>query len=193
MASDEFFASPPPTCTTLGIDVAFVDGLHTYGQSLFDVENCLRYLNRNGVILLHDCNPPSEAAATVARSWEDVSKMNPPNWNGAWTGDVWKTIVHLRSCRADLNVGVMDCDFGIGVAFRNRQESLLPYTPDNIQRLSYADLDEHRFAFLGLFLPSELFGQLVSQIDNVWQDLDPARQLLDRAAQEDGLAGKGVF
>ena len=87
----------------------------------------------------------------------------------------------------------MDCDFGVRSSLPRPPGKPFALYPDNIQRLSYADLEEHRFAFLGLFLPSELFGQLVSQIDNVWQDLDPARQLLDRAAQEDGLAGKGVF
>lgn len=32
-----------------------------------------------------------------------------------WSGDVWKSIVHLRSIRPDLRVAVLDCDSGVGI------------------------------------------------------------------------------
>lgn len=179
MTSDEFFSSPPSTIRTSGIDVAFIDGLHTYRQSLRDVENCLEYLNPSGVILVHDCNPPSETAATPAESWDDAAKMNLPGWSGIWTGDVWKTIVHLRSCRSDLNVGVADCDFGVGVVCRGGQKDLLPYSSRDIQFLSYADLVQHRLAFLGLFRPSELIGRFAGP----QQDIITKAEALTRVAR----------
>lgn len=46
--SDDFFAQHAKKVLKDGIDVALVDGLHTYEQSKRDVENCLNYLNEGG-------------------------------------------------------------------------------------------------------------------------------------------------
>lgn len=56
MTSDSFFVDVPPLLDR-GIYVALIDGLHTYEQTFRDVENTLRFLRAEGVILLHDCNP----------------------------------------------------------------------------------------------------------------------------------------
>ena len=45
MTSDEFFTRHVDMLGGGSIDVAFVDGLHTYEQSLADVEHCLKCLN----------------------------------------------------------------------------------------------------------------------------------------------------
>jgi hypothetical protein len=158
--SDEFFRSPPPDICSSGIDIAFVDGLHTYRQALVDVENCLQYLNHGGLIFVHDCNPFSAAMAVPAASLDEARRRKPPGWNNLWTGDVWKAILHLRSCRSDLNVGVVDCDFGIGVVMRASAAALLPYSPEDIQRLSYDELAASRREFLGLFPAHELLARL---------------------------------
>jgi Methyltransferase domain len=55
--SDDFFTSEAAFLEQRGIDVALIDGLHTYGQVVRDVENTLRYLRDDGVIVLHDCKP----------------------------------------------------------------------------------------------------------------------------------------
>lgn len=48
MTSDEYFQNEGANVERRGLDVAFVDGLHTFEQSLRDVSNCLRYLNQGG-------------------------------------------------------------------------------------------------------------------------------------------------
>jgi Methyltransferase domain len=55
--SDAFFANETVFLEQRGIDVALIDGLHTYGQVVRDVENTMRYLRDDGVIVLHDCKP----------------------------------------------------------------------------------------------------------------------------------------
>jgi hypothetical protein len=66
--SDEFFRKRDRLLRRHGIDVGFVDGLHTYAQALQDVLNCLAYLRPNGIILMHDCNPSTEMMALPAAS-----------------------------------------------------------------------------------------------------------------------------
>ena len=55
------------------------------------------FLSPGGVVVLHDCNPNSATNAYPATSLEEVEKLNLPDFTGSWCGDVWKTIVHLRS------------------------------------------------------------------------------------------------
>ena len=61
---------------------------------------------------MHDCCPTTPSMAFPAKSFAEAEaqNMNLPGWTSDWCGDVWKTIVHLRSSRNDLAVAVLDCD-----------------------------------------------------------------------------------
>ena len=52
MTSDEFFKKNKDA-----FDLIFLDGLHTYEQTIRDIDNSLRAINKHGVILIHDCLP----------------------------------------------------------------------------------------------------------------------------------------
>jgi hypothetical protein len=115
MTSDEFFERlANPIIYPRNLDVAFIDGLHTYQQALKDIENCLKYLSPKGVIIIHDCKPTTEAMAYPAKSFEDAKSKNLPGWTGEWCGDVWKVIPKLRE-RSDLKIEVLNYDYGLGV------------------------------------------------------------------------------
>jgi len=152
--SDGFFAK---FNTNKGLDVVFVDGLHTYQQSLKDVQNALDCLRKGGVIIMHDCNPPNEVAAIPADFYDYRTLSSLPGWSGEWCGDVWKTICYLRSSRDDLNVFVLDCDRGLGIITRGKPETRLELTEEKLDRLTYDDLAKNRAAFLNLKDESFLF------------------------------------
>lgn len=153
MPSDAFFADPPPLLGR-GIDVALIDGLHTYEQTLRDVEKTLRFLRDDGVIVLHDCNPKKASVGFPASSYEDF-RAHQPWWRLMWSGDVWKVIAHLRT-RSDLKVAVLDCDFGVGLVRKGSPESRLPYTPEEVAALNYNDLAADRTRLLNLKPPTAL-------------------------------------
>lgn len=144
--SDAYFARLPPA---VRFDVVFVDGDHAYHQSLRDVENALARLAPDGVVLAHDCNPPSAGAASPEA--RDAA-------GGAWCGDTWKAIAHLRASRADLSVETLDLDFGIGVIRQQAdgERPALELDPGSIERMAYADLDASRAELLGLRAPEGL-------------------------------------
>ncbi len=148
MTSDDFFHKQQAFLLRNRLDVVFIDGLHTYEQSLQDVQHALNYLKDDGVIIMHDCNPLSEAAAFPAPSCEHA--VNIPGFSGEWNGDVWKTIVHLRSSRKDIDVFVLDCDQGLGIITKRRPKAVLSYSPEGIRNLSYKDLDNTRHDLLNL-------------------------------------------
>lgn len=148
--SNTFFDTHGALLSRFGLDVVFIDGLHTFAQSLTDVQNALQYLNKNGVIMLHDCNPPSEVAAIPARSIREIQELNPLGFTGTWNGDVWKTIACLRATRKDLHIFVIDCDFGLGIITRGTPENMLEYSAEEVDNLSYSDLSDNRQSILNL-------------------------------------------
>ena len=153
MTSDEFFRAQAAWLHENGLDIAFVDGLHTYEQALRDVESCLRYLSPRGVIVMHDCDPPSEAAAWPAESRADAQRQNLPGANDEWCGDTYKALVHLRSTRDDLEAFVIDCDYGLGVVTRGKPEAMLDFTREQIMDMPYATLVSDREHILNLKSP----------------------------------------
>jgi hypothetical protein len=164
--SDAFFANETAFLNQRGIDVALIDGLHTYRQALHDVENTLRYLRDDGVIVLHDCNPASASIACPATSYADFRAQN--RWRNLighvlylpWSGDVWKAIVYLRSTRNDLRVAVLNCDRGVGVVRKGSPETRLSYSAAQIDALNYTDLAAHRERLLNL-KPPAYFGEFL--------------------------------
>lgn len=150
LPSDEFFARHAALFAGQPIDVALVDGLHVYAQALRDISHCLDHLAPRGVIVVHDCNPPFAAAAIPAPTFAAAARLGVPGWTGDWCGDVWKAIVHLRATREDLDVRVLDCDWGVGLITRGRPAQRLPYTLDAIRAMTYDDLHAHRVALLNL-------------------------------------------
>ena len=94
MTSDQFFAENKST-----FDLIFIDGLHVYEQVLKDIDNSLKVLNENGVILIHDCLP--------SKIWHQTI----PQTHSSWNGDVWKSIVKSRA-REDIDTYTIKADQG---------------------------------------------------------------------------------
>ncbi len=145
--SDRFFAEDAAKALRgKPLDICLVDGMHEYAFALRDVENCLKYLQDGGVIIMHDCNPLSREASFTFQEWVD----NNHNNGGDWNGDVWKTIMHLRSNRQDINVFVLDCDHGLGIITKGKQEKPLSFTQAQIERLTYEEFAANRAEWLNL-------------------------------------------
>jgi hypothetical protein len=144
MKSDEFFLNEVKRITRKHpVDVVFIDGLHTYKQSLRDAVNSLANLNPKGTIIFHDCNPPSAKAAQPRLPTEKI------NWNG----DVWKTIFHFRKFPDFFECFTHDDDQGLGILTWKKfnKKILKMITLDNdIQNLNYEYLNKNRVQALGL-------------------------------------------
>ncbi len=159
--SDDFFAKHAPAELGAGVDVVFVDGLHTYTQALRDVESSLRYLSKAGVIVMHDCNPLNAAGAyPVKHAIDEVlsaaAKGEVPGWNNHWNGDIWKAVAYLRSTRSDLNVFTLDLDWGLGIVAHGKPEGMLSFSLGEIQSADYAMLEKDRQHILNLKPPRYL-------------------------------------
>ena len=147
--SDSFFMNEE-LLPKYKISVAFIDGLHTYEQSLKDARNCLRHLGNNGTIIFHDCNPQSEEASSTQLPKKSI------NWNG----DVWKTIYQLRTLNEYFDCFTIDTDQGLGVLKTKvviTEKILALLTPsESVRALTYDDFDKDRKQFIGLTNLTEL-------------------------------------
>lgn len=160
--SDDFFSSRKAALESHKPKLVLVDGLHTYEQSLRDVLNSLSFLDDNGIILMHDCNPLTPAAAYPAESI-DEAKKKLVQYSGVWNGDVWKTVVHVRALHPELEVFVLDCDHGIGFVRKAGLHKKLDLSEQQIEQLSYRDLEENRLSFLNLKSP-DYFEEFVGRL-----------------------------
>ena len=156
LPSDEFFAKEAPRTLANGVDVVFVDGLHTFDQAYRDCIHALEYLSAGGLLLVHDCLPTSEAEAVAADNYAAASALNVPGWSGDWTGDVWKTIVRLRAEHHDLETVVFDCEHGMAAVRRAPNTSGLTLSNQAVRALTYADLCASPQSLLGLRPAGEL-------------------------------------
>jgi hypothetical protein len=147
-SSDEFFSQ-----FNEQVDLIFIDGEHSYYQVVKDVENSLKLLKNDGLIVLHDCNPPHKAAAIVAGSLKEAAEKAEFGWTGEWCGDVWK-IARLFS-----RMIVLDCDYGLGLLKSEARCELCSstwtekMTYDLIDKLTYNDLEKNRVEMLKLKPP----------------------------------------
>lgn len=158
--SDLFFARHGAWLQRLGVDVAFVDGMHSYEHSLADVLHVLEVLRPDGMIVVDDCNPSSLASATYPR--EEAERLVA--YNGRWCGDVYKTIVHLRTLRDDLDVFTLDCLFGVAVVRYKPHLSRAPRVSHEDRgapvALDYGHFDKERGTLLNLRSPDYLLSVL---------------------------------
>ncbi|MCA9115880.1 MAG: class I SAM-dependent methyltransferase [Planctomycetaceae bacterium] len=121
MTSDDFFH-----CCREKFDLIFIDGEHEQRQVLTDVEHALTCLAPGGAIVLHDCLPA-----------EEIQQVQPRQVS-VWTGDVWKAAVQLRK-RTDIDLTVLDSDFGLGVLFAQPPRSPLPADTPIAELLAWTD------------------------------------------------------
>tara|TARA_R100001163_G_C5068364_1_gene208505 strand:- start:10746 stop:11354 length:609 start_codon:yes stop_codon:yes gene_type:complete len=139
--SDQFFKELD---SDIKYDIIFVDGLHVEDQVDRDIANSLNHLSPGGIIVVHDCNPPSE---WHQRSYEEAQKNGCRQWNGT----VWRSMVKLRASNPDVEVRVVDTDWGCGLVrpSQNPPEKLLDNTPEG-DALTYKFLADNRKEALNL-------------------------------------------
>lgn len=155
MTSDEFFSSQQASLAC-GVDVAFIDGLHTDHQTYADCLNVLRHLNPGGLILVHDNLPPTAAEATPAANFEEARRTGLLGSNNYWTGDGWKAMVRLRALHPELSACVLNCDLGIGVVWATPGRRVLSCTSAEIDEMTYEDLARDGRRLLGIRPPSRI-------------------------------------
>lgn len=134
MTSDDFFKQNAEF-----YNIFFVDGLHHAEQVYRDVVNSLNFLEDGGIIVLHDCNPLNYNSQIVPR----------PRKQKIWSGDVWKGFLKLRSEREDLEMLVVNIDYGCGIVRKGHQKLIDKWD------IEYSDFIKNKKELLNLISVEE--------------------------------------
>ncbi len=139
MSSDDFF-----NINKEKFDCIFIDGLHTYEQVKKDINNSLKYVNDNGVILVHDCLPESIFEQAVPRS------------KRRFKGDSWKAIVEMRT-RKNIDTYTCVVDEGLGIILKRENHNLLNINVNDFKKLSFKDYYYNNLSYMNLITVKNLF------------------------------------
>ncbi|MDA8569725.1 class I SAM-dependent methyltransferase [Candidatus Pelagibacter bacterium] len=139
MTSDDFFKTNQKM-----FDLIFIDGLHEYSQVLRDIKNSVNVLNKDGIILVHDCLP--------AKIWHQTM----PQTHSSWNGDVWKAIVECRTLK---NIDTYTCvaDQGLGIIFNKKNTKLLEDEIRDFKKLTFKDYYQNHNKYMNLIDENELY------------------------------------
>ena len=139
MSSDDFF-----NINKDKFDCIFIDGLHTYEQVKKDIDNSLKFINDNGVIIVHDCLPESIFEQAVPRS------------KRRFKGDSWKAIVEMRT-RKNIDTYTCVVDEGLGIILKRKNHNLLNINVNNFKKLSFKDYYYNNLSYMNLITVKCLF------------------------------------
>lgn len=134
MTSDEFFANHVGSAM---YDLIFIDGSHLEEYTDRDIVNSFAHLQPEGMIVMHDCNPPTKWHSL--RSYEEHLQNG-----GAWNGTTWRSFVKMRCLVPDIYAAVVDTDWGCGVIKRSTSPNRLRDHPDRCREWDYFDLNRKR-------------------------------------------------
>lgn len=148
LTSDDFFdklrKDALKITSDIRFDVIFIDGLHISDQVERDIQNSLEFLSDKGVLILHDCNPPSEY-----HQREQYGFKNSPA-TAFWNGTTWKAFYKFRH-KENLFSICFDTDWGVGVLSKVKYPgfNLIENAVEN-EFYEYAVLDKFRKEHLNL-------------------------------------------
>lgn len=138
-------------------DIVFLDAWHEHETARRDLNDALTLVNRNGVVLVHDCLPDTPDLCRPTRG-DLVS----------WFGVSYKLYVDILTSRPDLWHCTVDTDCGCAIVRRRRLSPLYRHAIDvapailrewracgNDYAQSYRVFDAHRAALMNVVSVAE--------------------------------------
>lgn len=138
LTSDDFFAKlesgelsrTPET----PFDLIFIDGLHLAAQVERDIDNAMKWLKDDGLVVLHDCNPPT---LWHAREFNEY-QVGPAGGN--WSGTTWKAFVAARTRYPSCCI---DTDWGVGILSKSPRPGFTQLSEEQLARNRYFEFEAY--------------------------------------------------
>lgn len=83
-------------------DVILVDSFHTFEQSAKDIYIATQLLAKNGVIIIHDCNPM-------------MKRLIGEYHKGPWCGQTYEAFIQFHLANPTMEIATVDIDHGCGI------------------------------------------------------------------------------
>ena len=137
--SDDYFLRLCPADALF--DVVFLDGLHTFEQTLRDLMNAMARTRPDSVIVIDDVLPSGHAASI--RDLDEFLRVHAavPGTPDAWMGDVYRLVWFIAVFMPMWSYATIAENHGQMVLWREpRREGGPEMTVEAVSRVSYADV-----------------------------------------------------
>lgn len=138
MSSDAFFSTIAGTVPKF--DLVFIDGLHTFDQTLRDLLNSVMLLREGGIIVIDDVMPIT-FASSISDLVQHINFRAAQEINdGAWMGDVYRLVHFVRHYMPMFSFATVLENHGQCVLWKKpRLLDIAPLKVEQIARLDYKD------------------------------------------------------
>lgn len=135
ITSDDFFSD-----NTEQFDLIFLDGMHTFEQTLRDLLNAIVYLKPRGVVVIDDVRPSSYAAAlhSEARA-QELKKALGIDDGGAWMGDVFRLVFFIETFLQAFSYATIRETHGVLVLWKKPRGSIPYRRVADVAAMDYVD------------------------------------------------------
>lgn len=138
VTSDQYFG------TIIGddeaFDVIYLDGLHTFEQTLRDLINALEYLAPGGVIVIDDVRPSSYHASLPNMGRSIQVRKFVGDTSPHWMGDVYRLIWFIDTFFQTLSYATIANNHGQAVVWRERRPEVTQRSVRAVAELSFESL-----------------------------------------------------
>ena len=126
-------------------DIVFVDPWHSFEQSKIDIDNAMKFVNDNGIIVVHDCNP-LEFIHTGSYK------------NSIWCGQTYEAFIDFKVNNPTIESYVVNTDYGCGIIKKNSNNTNIYELPNNLTTKDVTKwnyFNQHRKTLLNLITVEE--------------------------------------
>lgn len=130
-------------------DVIYLDGLHTFEQTLRDFTNSLSFLNENGVIVVDDVVPTSYQAGLPSQLDSFKVKAFLTDADASWMGDTFKLVFFVESFFPMYELRTIIDNHGQAVIWRGdkARSAFSTYSAEELSRLQFVDIVKQESIF----------------------------------------------
>jgi hypothetical protein len=160
--SDIFFSRYRQARAAQRFDVIFLDGLHTFTQTLRDLLNSIDLVGKQGIIVIDDTLPADYISSLDSQVRATELRKLTGDSSRRWMGDVYKVVAFIHDMLPSLSYAtVADCH-GMTVVWKCHRTNHAPLFNSiaEIAGLDYGGLLLHRDKLLNLTLMHEILTQI---------------------------------
>ena len=146
MTSDAYFLCPERLSD---IDFAYIDGLHTFEQTLKDLLHVIAFSNEKTVIMIDDTFPLDwfSSLPNQQETYKYRLKHLGSNFNWAWNGDVFKLVPFIHDFLPAFNYASFRDDSNMLKLVLWKSKNIKIRSPifgnlEKISRLDYSSLED---------------------------------------------------
>lgn len=145
VTSDAYFRGLAPDAPPF--DVVFLDGLHTFEQTLRDLMNALAHTRPDSVIVIDDVKPNGFPAAIRDLGVFDRLYAAVPGTDAAWMGDVYRLVWFVSVFMPAWSYATVAENHGQLVLWRRTRDGGPETTVEAVARTPYEDVVLHGEVF----------------------------------------------